>query len=256
MVLDDVIIEQIAIVSSHLQGRMSHESLKGERIAAAVHQILTSEGVPERMDGSPLHASCVVVLHDSKPQGILGEEVPKLIAEEKVRAAARPNCHVIPEDSDHRRAERNDLNLAVLRVPEDNLFSGKVYILNLNVSNCCSPTTAVEQKIDDDPIPILTKVAVGFGLLQKDHEFFIGVDLFDCFGSLVELDVEMGMPLFIAPREEDLESSSVTVDGACGQPFLTHLQNHLFQVLRGQAVHWNGCVHSLGDGSEVVLVSL
>lgn len=136
------------------------------------------------------------------------------------------------------------------------MFSGKVYILDLDVSHCGSPTTAVEQKVDDDPIPILTEVAVGFRLLQKDHEFFIGVDLFDGFRCLVELDVEMGMPLFVAPREENLECACVAVDGACGQPFLTHLQNHLFQVLRGQAVHWNGCVHSLGDGSEVVLVSL
>ena len=136
------------------------------------------------------------------------------------------------------------------------MLSGKVYVLDLNVSHCCSPTTAVEKEVDNDPISVLTEVAVGFRLLQKDHEFFIGVNLFDSLGSLVELDVEMGMPLFIAPREEDLERASVTVDGACGQPFLTHLQNHLFQVLRGQAVHWNGCVHSLGDGSEVVLVSL
>ena len=106
----------------------------------------------------------------------------------------------------------------------------------------------------NNPIPILTKVAVSFRLLQKDHKLFVCVNLFDSFGSLVELDVEMGMPLFIAPREEDLQRTSVTVDGTCGQPFLTHLQYHVFQVLRGQVVHRNGCVHSLGDGSEVVLV--
>ena len=256
MVLNDVIVEQIAVVASHLQCGVTHEPLKRERIAAAIHQILTSEGVPERMERSSLHASCIVVLHNGKPQGILREEVPELIAEEIIRRRSRPNCHVIPKDSDHGRAERDDLNLAVLRVPENNLLSGKVYILDLNVSHRSSPTTAVEKKIDDDPIPILTEVAVGFRLLQKDHEFFIGVNLFDSLGSLVELDVEMGMPLFVTPREEDLESASITVDGACGQPLFTHLQNHLFQVLRGQAVHWNGCVHSLGDGSEVVLVSL
>ena len=71
MVLDDVIIEQIAIVASHLQRRVSHEPLKRERIAAAVYQILTSESVPEGMEGSSLHASGVVVFYDSKPQGIL-----------------------------------------------------------------------------------------------------------------------------------------------------------------------------------------
>ena len=101
-------------------------------------------------------------------------------------------------------------------MPENDLFSGKVYILNLNVSHCGSPTTAVEKKVDDNPVSILAEVTVGFRLLQEDREFFICVNLFDSFGSLVELDVEMGMPLFIAPREEDLERASVTVDGACG----------------------------------------
>ena len=50
MVLDDVIIEDVAVVASHLQSRVSHDLLKGERIAAAVHQILPSKGVSERMD--------------------------------------------------------------------------------------------------------------------------------------------------------------------------------------------------------------
>ena len=81
----------------------------------------------------------------------------------------------------------------------------------------------------------------------KDHEFFIGVNLFDSFGSLVELDVQIGVAFLVTPREEDLESSCVTVDGACGQPLFTHTQNHVFQVLRVQAVHWNGYIHSLGD---------
>ena len=101
MVLNDVIVEQIAVVASHLQGGVSHEPLKGECIAAAIHKILPSKGVPERMDRSPLHASCIVVLHNGKPQGILREEVPELIAEEIIRRRSRPNCHVIPKDSDH-----------------------------------------------------------------------------------------------------------------------------------------------------------
>ena len=67
MVFDDVIVEQIAIVAGHLQGGVSHEPLKGERIAATIDKVLTSEGVAERMNRSPLHASAVVVFHDSKP---------------------------------------------------------------------------------------------------------------------------------------------------------------------------------------------
>ena len=189
MVLNDVIVEQVAVVASHLQRGVSHAPLKGECIAAAIYKILPSKGVPECMDRSPLHASCVVVLYDGEPQGVLCEEVPEFIAEEPVGTASSTNCHVIPKDGHHRRTERNDLNLAVLRVPENDLFSSKVYILDLDVSHCGSPATAVEQEIDDDPIPILTEVAVGFRLLQKDHKLFVSVNLFDCFGCLVELDV-------------------------------------------------------------------
>lgn len=223
MVLNDVIVEDIAIMSCHLQCGMSHKSLKGECVAATVNQILSGKGMPKRMEGSSFHAPGIVVLYDCQSQCVLTQEVTELIAKKIIRRRSSTNTHVVPKDGNHGRTERNNLNLAVLGVPENDLFSCKVYILNLNVSHCSSPTAAVEKEIDNNPIPILTEVAVGFRLLQKDHEFFVCVNLFDSFGSLVELDVEMGMPLFIAPREEDLESASVTVDGACGQPFLTHL---------------------------------
>ena len=81
MVLDDVIIEDVAVVASHLQCRMTHDLLKGKRVATAVHQILASEGVSERMDRSTLHTSAVVVLHDSEPQSVLSQETTELIAE-------------------------------------------------------------------------------------------------------------------------------------------------------------------------------
>ena len=67
MVFDDVIIEDVAVVASHLQCQVSHDLLKGERIAAAVHQILPSKGVSKSMDRSPLYASIGVILYDSKP---------------------------------------------------------------------------------------------------------------------------------------------------------------------------------------------
>ena len=48
VVLDDVIIENVAVMASHFQGRVSHDLLKGKRIAAAIDQIFTSKGVPLR----------------------------------------------------------------------------------------------------------------------------------------------------------------------------------------------------------------
>ena len=88
MVLNNVIIEQITIVAGHLQGGVSHEPLKGERIAATIDKVLTSEGVAERMNRSPLHASGGVVLYNRKPQGGFCEEAAKLVAEQIIRAAA------------------------------------------------------------------------------------------------------------------------------------------------------------------------
>ena len=55
MVFDDVNIEDIAVVASHLQRRVSHDLLKGERIAAAIDQIFTSKGVPERIRAIKFH---------------------------------------------------------------------------------------------------------------------------------------------------------------------------------------------------------
>ena len=127
MTFDDVIVVEITIVTSHLQRGVSHDVLKGECIAAAVHQILASKSVPERMDGSPLHTSAVVVLHD-------------------------------------------------------------------------------------DPIAILAELTIGFRLLQKRHEFIIGVGFFHCFRSLVDFEIGFCVALFVTPREENLQCSSVTVD--------------------------------------------
>ena len=67
MTFDDVIIEQIAVVVSHFQCGVTHEPLKGKRIAAAIHQILAGKGVTKRMDRSPFHASGSVVLYDRNP---------------------------------------------------------------------------------------------------------------------------------------------------------------------------------------------
>ena len=84
MVLNDVIVKDVAVVASHLQCRVSHDLLKRERIAAAVHQILSGEGVSERMDRSPLHASAIVVLYNGEPQGVLSQETAELITKEIV----------------------------------------------------------------------------------------------------------------------------------------------------------------------------
>ena len=88
MILNDIIVEDIAIVSCHLQGGVSHEPLKGERIAATIDKVLSSEGVAERMNRSSFHTSGSVVLYNGKPQGVFCEEAAKLVAEQVIRTAA------------------------------------------------------------------------------------------------------------------------------------------------------------------------
>ena len=177
MTFDDVIVVEITIVTSHLQRGVSHDVLKGECIAAAVHQILASKSVPERMDGSPLHTSAVVVLYDGEPQSVLCQKIPKFITEQIIRRSTTTNCHVIPQNANHCRTEGDNLNFAILRVPKNDLLSAQVYILILNVAYCSSPTATIQQEIDDNPIAILAELTIGFRLLQKRHEFIIGVGL-------------------------------------------------------------------------------
>ena len=212
MVFDDVIIEDVAVVASHFQCRVSHDLLKGERIAAAIDQIFTSKGVSECVDRSPLHASAVVVLHDSKPQGVLSQEAAELITEQVVGRFALSDCHVIPQNGHHRRAEGNDLNLAAFPMPEYNLSAAQVDILILNVANCGSPTTAVQKEVHDDPIPILAELTISVRLLQERHEFIVCVSFLHSFRCLVDFEIGFCVALFVAPREENLQSSCVTVD--------------------------------------------
>ena len=255
MVFDDVIVEDVAVVASHLQCRVSHDLLKGERIAAAVHQILASEGVSERMDRSPLHASAVVVLHDSKPQGVLSQEAAELITEQVVGRFALSDCHVIPQNGHHRRAEGNDLNLAVLRMPENNLSAAQVYILILNVSYCGSPTTAVQKEVHDDPIPILAELTISVRLSQERQKFFVGVGFLHCFGCLVDFEIGFCVALFVAPREEAFQRASVAVDRTVGQTFLSHLKNHVVEDCRIEAIDGEGHIKSFGNRVKMLFVS-
>ena len=133
----------IAIVTSHLQRGVTHKPLKRKRITTAIHQIRAGEGVTKRVDQSPLHTSGSVVPHNRKPQSVLCEQVSKLVTEQIIASASAADNHVIPKDRHHGRAEGNDLDFAVLRMPENDLFTRQIYILILDVSHCGSPTTAV-----------------------------------------------------------------------------------------------------------------
>ena len=164
------------------------------------------------MKGCTLNTSGFIVFRDCDPQRILGQELTELIAKQIVFRAASSDCHVLLEDGNHGAAKRDKLDSTVFRVSHCNLSSLAINILNLNISHGSSSTTAVEKKIDDNPIPKLTEVAVCRRLLQQNTQFFIRVDLFNGFGSLKEFDIQSGITLFVAPREENLQCACVAVD--------------------------------------------
>ena len=100
----------------------------------------------------------------------------------------------------------------ILRVSENDLLASKVYILNLDVSYCSRPTATVQKKVNNNPVSILTEIAVGFWLLQEDKKFFVSIGFLHSLRSLVQFDIEAAVSFLITPREEDLQCASVTVD--------------------------------------------
>ena len=57
----DVRIEDRTVMLRHLQRGVSHELLEGERISSAVHQVLPSKGMPEKVDARLLDTTPLVV---------------------------------------------------------------------------------------------------------------------------------------------------------------------------------------------------
>ena len=64
----DIRIEDRTVMLRHLQRGVSHELLEGERIPAAVHQILPGKGVPEKVDAGLLNSAPLVVFRNRLPQ--------------------------------------------------------------------------------------------------------------------------------------------------------------------------------------------
>ena len=57
----DVRVKDRTVMLRHLQRGVSHELLEGERISSAVHQVLPSKGMPEKVDARLLDTTPLVV---------------------------------------------------------------------------------------------------------------------------------------------------------------------------------------------------
>ena len=143
MCLDNVVIEDIAVVFCHRQCGVPHEFLQHKRIAAAVYQILAGERMPERMERSALHPARPVIFGNGLPQRILCKHIAVFVAEQMILCAAAADRHIILKDRDHHPAQRNDLNPSVFRMPQRDLSSGQIYVLYLDTTHRSSAAAAV-----------------------------------------------------------------------------------------------------------------
>ena len=64
----DVRVKDRTVMLRHLQRRVPHELLEGERIATAVHQILSRKGMTEKVDARLLDSAPLVVFRNRLPQ--------------------------------------------------------------------------------------------------------------------------------------------------------------------------------------------
>lgn len=75
--------------------------------------------------------------------------------------------YVVPQNGHHLGAERNGLDFAVLCVAVNDLPCAQIHIPILNVPHRGSPATAVQQEIDNHPIPIFRERTVCIWLLEQ-----------------------------------------------------------------------------------------
>lgn len=61
--------------------------------------------------------------------------------------------------------------------------------------------------------------------------------------------------LFVAPREKTFQCACVTVDRTVGQPFLSHLKNHVVEDCRIEAIDGEGHIQSFRNCVKMLFVS-
>lgn len=103
------------------------------------------------------HTAARVVSCDRLPQTLLFQLCPALGAKEIVGVLALPKAQILAQNSDHRRAKRDHLCFLVFGVAIVHNTVVKVEITYLYGADGRGATTAIQQKIDNHPIPIFCK---------------------------------------------------------------------------------------------------
>ena len=149
----------------------------------------------------------------------------------------------------------NCLHLAVFVVAKNDFLFIQKDILVLDVSEGRRTATAVQQKIDNHPIPINGKSTGGRGAFQQNEQFFVGVGLLDSF-HLFELRRFYMTELFpVAPMEKGCDDSHITADRVCRQLVGSHFDDHHIQMLPSQIAERHRHVEIVSHPLKMVAIS-
>ena len=153
-------------MTGHFQCRMTQEFLEHKRIAAAINEVFTGESMAEKVEGGFLYTPASVIALNGKAEGIGGQHFAVFITEKVITISAAARFAVIPQNTNHLRTEGDYLNFVRFGMPEYDPTIGKINIPVLDIANRSRAAPAVHQKIDDDPITILTEGAILFWPFQ------------------------------------------------------------------------------------------
>ena len=233
---------------------MTQEPLQCERIAAAVLQVFLCEGVPEQMDTCLLDTSGFIVVSHSKPQSVLCQHFPILIAEQVVLRLSLSDSHILCQNYDHLRTQRANLYSAVLCVPIHHLSGFQIYIPILDITNSSSTTPRVKQIIDNNPISVFTEIRSLLWSGKEDREFLVCICLFYCVLLLQVGDCNIRQSFALAPPQEGIEHPQIGCNGVMGQTRLPHGHHHLLQVSFGQLIKGHIYVYVFSNSPEMIMI--
>ena len=130
----------------------------------------------------------------------------------------------------------------------------QVHIPILNVPHRGSPATAVQQEIDNYPIPIFRERTVCIRLLEQQRQFFIRIGFLYRFLILHVRDCQIGTPFLLTPVQKGSEDTNISGNGIVGKSRRPHCTNHILQVPFGKRTHIHFNVKVFGDVMQMLMV--
>ena len=107
----------------------------------------------------------------------------------------------------------------------------------LDVADSSGAASAVEQEIDNDPIPIFAELTIGGGAAQKQIQFFVAVSFLDGFLLLDVRNCDIYDVFRTAPVQKGLDDADISCYGVVCEVSAAHSHDHCLNVAFGKRVH-------------------